>query len=583
MHPSRLIRILLAVALLATAGVLMQGYTTDDTYIHLRYAQNLIDRGEFSFNPGQQSYGATSPLWIFILAIFLKLGLAPFTAAWLAGVLSGLLLLLLLDAMLERMTFPTGWKPAILLLAAGDVWFVRWTFSGMETPLATALLLLLLWPLVSGRGPERAALWPRYLAWGVAAGLAGLVRPEFVILAPLALPWLLGFEYARAGRRGGARLFRPLLAALSGWMLVLGPWFCYAYLTFGRVTPGTAAAKSSGMLPSPTAMGEYLFMGIKPLATTQGLLWVGLVILGMRFVIRKNRNMSTLWTELGRADDASAGGGRTTHAPGQDSRGALDSWGAWDSWAVRGPLFLVGIALTWSLVLLGGYAVKQVWMISRYISPLAPVLLLALGVMAAWLTDGQSQEGRGHRAEGDRAEGRWASRGVLLGVVLLTLLGNAWIFGDRVVPHARKFPAGVRACYLGMGEWLSRNTEPDAVVAALDIGAVGYASERRVLDLMGLVSPEILAVGAEMGFPEMVASGAWVHVPEATSGRTADYFVDRAEGPPRWVDRVVDGVRFELLDTCILEGVGLRESQPWTVALYRLVSVESRVSDSAGG
>ena len=110
------------------------------------------------------------------------------------------------------------------------------------------------------------------------------------------------------------------------------------------------------------------------------------------------------------------------------------------------------------------------------------------------------------------------------------------------------------------------------MVAALDIGAVGYASERQVLDLMGLVSPEILDLGPEMGFQEMVDSGAWLQV----AGR------ERRTGPITWstaararragTGRTVTGVRFELLDTCIIEGVGLREPQPWTVALYRLVS-----------
>ena len=89
-----------------------------------------------------------------------------------------------------------------------DAWFLRWTMSGMETPLATAALLVLLWPLVSpsredAPDPQQARLWPRYLAWGLAAGLAGLVRPEFLLLAPLALPWLLFFEYFRAAAIGG--------------------------------------------------------------------------------------------------------------------------------------------------------------------------------------------------------------------------------------------------------------------------------------------------------------------------------------------------------------------------------------------
>jgi len=48
------------------------------------------------------------------------------------------------------------------------------------------------------------------------------------------------------------------------------------------------------------------------------------------------------------------------------------------------------------------------------------------------------------------------------------------------------------------------------------------------------------------------------------------WFVDRWPGPPRWDGRTVRGVTFELVDTCTIAGVGLREPQDWTVATYRL-------------
>ncbi len=558
MNQSRLLRLVLAMAVFATAGWFLRGYITDDTYIHLRYAHNLIERGEFSFNPGQGSYGATSPLWIFGLAFFLKLGLAPFTAAWLLGALSGLAMILVLDSILERLTFPAVWKGALLLLAVSDVWFLRWTFSGMETPLATVLLLLLLWPLVTGRdmgwGVTREKLWRRYLGWGVAAGLAGLVRPEFMLLAPLALPWLLWFEYFRcssvngASGREQARPHGPLWAAVVGWFLVVGPWLFYAWKAFGRITPGTAAAKSSTIATSPMIILEYLFRSVQQLAVTQGLLWLVVIALVVLVLIRNRPDLEMIWDDLDYADNQ-----KQIKATGE---------GPWSVW---GPTALIGIAITWLVVLLGGYAFKQVWIISRYVSPLAPVLLLAMGLIAEWLLNGPRVGPRGKRA----------GCIVIVSGVALTLLINGWVFFGQVVPHAQKFPVGVRECYLGMGQWLSRNTPEDAVIAALDIGAVGYASERRVLDLMGLVSPEILNLGLEIGFQEMVASGAWLKTREAGSGRRPDYFVDRSEGAPRWEGKTVHGVRFELLDTCIIEGVGLREPQPWTVALYRLVLVEN--------
>jgi len=107
------------------------------------------------------------------------------------------------------------------------------------------------------------------------------------------------------------------------------------------------------------------------------------------------------------------------------------------------------------------------------------------------------------------------------------------------------------------------------VIAALDIGALAYGSDREVLDLMGLVSPEIMAIGRQVGFQEMVASGLWLRN-DLREGPVPDWFVDRWEGPPRWADRTVHGVHFELIDSCLIGGVGLREPQAWSVDLYRL-------------
>ena len=238
-------------------------------------------------------------------------------------------------------------------------------------------------------------------------------------------------------------------------------------------------------------------------------------------------------------------------------------------WSVWGPVAIVGIAVTWAVVLLGGLALRQVWVVSRYVSPLGPVLLLAISVVVEWLMQGAAVT----------VSIRKTGRVIILVAVLGTLIFNGWMFVAKVLPHARDFPAGLRECYFELAHWLRDNTPEDAVVAALDIGAIGYGSDRAVLDLMGLVSPEILELAQEMGFEELVESGDWL----AVGSRAPDYLVDRSEGAPRWVGRTVRGIRFELLDTCVIKGLGLNESQAWTVALYRLVPVETGVKSSAGG
>ena len=43
-------------------------------------------------------------------------------------------------------------------------------------------------------------------------------------------------------------------------------------------------------------------------------------------------------------------------------------------------------------------------------------------------------------------------------------------------------------------QWISTHTTPDAVIAAHDIGALGYFGQRKLIDLAGLVTPEIIPI-----------------------------------------------------------------------------------------
>jgi hypothetical protein len=52
-----------------------------------------------------------------------------------------------------------------------------------------------------------------------------------------------------------------------------------------------------------------------------------------------------------------------------------------------------------------------------------------------------------------------------------------------------------------LGEWLHSNTPPDATVATEAIGYQGYFSKRRIVDLGGLVSPQVVAIAREADGP----------------------------------------------------------------------------------
>ncbi|HKW50623.1 MAG TPA: hypothetical protein VJQ53_02725, partial [Candidatus Eisenbacteria bacterium] len=61
--------ILVAIVLLGLGHLApFLGYLTDDTFIHLQFAKNLIGGHGFAFNAGEPTYGSTSPLWVLLLA-----------------------------------------------------------------------------------------------------------------------------------------------------------------------------------------------------------------------------------------------------------------------------------------------------------------------------------------------------------------------------------------------------------------------------------------------------------------------------------------------------------------------------------
>jgi len=64
-----------------------------------------------------------------------------------------------------------------------------------------------------------------------------------------------------------------------------------------------------------------------------------------------------------------------------------------------------------------------------------------------------------------------------------------------LVPAAERYAWGVQnieAMQVRLGHWVAANTAPRARLALNDIGAIAYLSRREIVDLMGLVTPEIL-------------------------------------------------------------------------------------------
>jgi hypothetical protein len=109
--------------------------------------------------------------------------------------------------------------------------------------------------------------------------------------------------------------------------------------------------------------------------------------------------------------------------------------------------------------------------------PTIPVMLV-LGVegVAQWV---QPHE----RARLRRVFGRvWAG---VLGAATLAF----WVLGSTAYG---KDVAVIETEMVATARWIDGHTESQALIAAHDIGALGYFGHRQIVDLAGLVSPEVV-------------------------------------------------------------------------------------------
>jgi hypothetical protein len=130
----------------------------------------------------------------------------------------------------------------------------------------------------------------------------------------------------------------------------------------------------------------------------------------------------------------------------------------------------------WFLTLVGLYAIAlpSIYDHGRYLMPLIPLVVL-FGV-----------EGLAHLLR------RFVHSRLLPPVIWVTLFGMVlvlWVNGASDYAYRIRL---FNTVHITAAQWILANTPPDAVIATHDIGIIGYYTEHPVVDLAGLVTPEVV-------------------------------------------------------------------------------------------
>jgi hypothetical protein len=507
---------------LSVAGHL--GFPLDDAWIHLTFARNFSDGFGFCFNPGEPVAGSTGPLWTALLGLHLSLfGPSPGPVKAL-----GLILLLASALMAARVARQLGANPAGSVAAATLLVVtprMQWAaLSGMELMPAILLSLAGFSAYLHWRDGGR---WRWCAMAGLLFGLSGWARPEALVLAGgpgIDLLWR-GFP----DRRPAGRIRPAFLLLCAGFAVAAGPLFLFNYLLTGgqSILPSTFAAKTLGLSLFERAAGGGSLVGLflAPFQT----FWPT-----VKYILLPDNLILVFFLPFLFVRAAAARASRPLWAAllllpflralltGEAAN--FQQFGRY--LAVITPLFLIlGILAVGQAFAGRDRPVRDSGPPAAALIPLLGTALGAGGALGLFYLLKRSVFGMGHQwpQAGNQwylpflgqaeprhvavfvllglaaAFGIWTLRrrigaaAALQGLLVLVLAVSVSLVEDWQV--ATEYAWNVRnieQTQVRIGRWLARETPPEAVVATNDIGAIGFFSNRRVIDMVGLVTPGML-------------------------------------------------------------------------------------------
>lgn len=436
----------------------------DDAFIAYRYAANLAHGDGLSFNVGEHVEGFSSLAWVLLVAVGVRFGLdAPFVSHVLA-LASGAAALVVTDAyaratLPERYRLVAGVAPWILLSSTS---FGVWATSGLETPLFVAVATLALYFDLKAR-PTAAA---------VASVLATLVRPDGVLVAAVVL--------ASGVLRGGPKRIRSWAPALA-YAAFLAALTAFRLAYFGVPLPNTFYAKVGGVAWVLTAnyVASFAVQVFAPLALPftvgalreprlrTGAAWCGVVlayvlVVGADFAEHARFFLPALPAIIGIA-----------------VHGAVESFEA-RTFRDRLTVGCLPVTVVWYLAgpLSGACAFVAVLVVAAVERPQKMPSWAGAAIVAAVAS------GAGARVvwhEEPRLP-RWLG-GTFAPRIVFTRAAEV----ERLRATAENLTIGA----FMTNDRLNRRRPVVQSIAAPGIGALGYASSRRIIDIFGLTDPVI--------------------------------------------------------------------------------------------
>jgi len=218
-------------------------FVTDDAFISFVYSRNFAEHGQLVFNPGMDPVeGYTNFLWTVLLGLLMLVGLQPEVTSLVLGTGFALATLVVVQRTAAHLWEGPSWwdqiAPALLALSAG---YACWSSGGLETQMFTFWVALAVHFYLKGDQDGRALR-----RMGPVLALAAMTRPEGLLVAGVIAIHRLAVKLIRHRTLWRLWLGRDELLAVSFFLLLWAPWFCWRVWYYGYFFPNTYYVKASG-------------------------------------------------------------------------------------------------------------------------------------------------------------------------------------------------------------------------------------------------------------------------------------------------------------------------------------------------
>ncbi len=460
--------IIIALMVLACAARIIPGpRMIDDAFITFRYARNVVQGIGFVYNLGERVLGTTTPFYTLLMAALAALTHSenyPLLALSINALADAASTFLLYHLGRRLSNSPlVGWAAALLWAMAPMS--VTFAIGGMET---SVFILLMLGTFT--------AHWHRrlYLSAGLAA-LSLLTRPDAALIAAIVFGQLLLENIAIPQKSLFRNPFSPRkrvsslhpmasfavlqnircqksnIKVLAAWVLafalVTAPWFIFATAYFGSPIPQSVSAKSLAYrLPPEAALARFIQHLAVPFSESQVFDLGGLIRLVLYLTLYLSAILST---------------------------------------ARREPRSLP--LLTYPLVYVAVFALANPLLFRWYLAPPLPGYMLGILLGIYQILNAQYRL--------SKLNIRYWVLGAIVVWYLISGL-RAWTLHpdhgpDRPAPQMAYIQ--LELLYHQVASHLMPFVGADTVIAAGDIGALGYDTNARILDTLGLISRQTLS------------------------------------------------------------------------------------------